>query len=43
MYFQDFSTSSLKGEVAIENKEAVRPSDGLDIYEISERKKWEQK
>ena len=42
---QDFSTSSLQGEVAIENFENVVDDDGdsLSIYQISERKRWEQK
>ena len=43
MFWQDFSTSSLKGEVAIENVEDTMPNDALSIYQISERKKWEQR
>ena len=40
---QDFSTSSLQGEVAIENAEDVVAEDGLSIYQICKRKRWEQR
>lgn len=40
---KDFSTSSMQGEVAIENAEDAVAEDGLSIYQISERKRWEQR
>ena len=42
---QDFSTSSLQGEVALEMRQAVEEmeEDDINIYQISERKRWEQK
>ena len=39
---KDFSTSSLRGEVALEMNEEA-DGDDLDQYQISERKRWEQK
>lgn len=39
---QDFSTSSLQGEVALEMKQ-VMEQDDIRAYQISERKRWEQK
>ena len=39
---QDFATSSLRGEVAIENEEQV-PLDMLEKYTIAERKEWEKR
>lgn len=39
---QDFATSSLKGEVAVEN-EHEEIMEELEVYEISKRKQWEQR
>ena len=39
---QDFATSSLRGEVAVENEE-VNDMDLLDEYTITERKEWEKR
>ena len=41
---QDFSTSSLRGEVAKENEEVIADEGGdLEQYQIVERKQWEQR
>ena len=45
---RDFATSSLKGEVARENLEAMEATDGgeegkLKEYEIANRRRWEVK
>lgn len=40
---QDFATSSLKGEVAVENEEDITDHEQLYVYEIDERKQWEQR
>ena len=40
---QDFSTSSLRGEVAQENEEEGQQGDDLGQYQIVERKQWEQR
>ena len=42
MISQDFSTSSLCGEVAVEMSE-VLVEDNLDMYQINARKIWEQR
>ena len=39
---QDFATSSLKGEVAVENESKEVVND-IEVYEIAERKQWEQR
>ena len=41
-FSQDFATSSLKGEVAVENehKKVIKE---LEVYEIATRKQWEQR
>ncbi|XP_019853235.1 PREDICTED: E3 ubiquitin-protein ligase RNF213-like [Amphimedon queenslandica] len=39
---KDFATSSLKGEVALENKEVLNNDEQLQVYEIDRRKRWEQ-
>jgi hypothetical protein len=39
---RDFSTSSLRGEVALEMNE-LRRERGISTYQISEKKLWEQK
>ena len=39
---QDFATSSLKGEVAVENEDNKELED-LEQYEIVSRKQWEQR
>ena len=41
MFLQDFATSSLKGEVAENEEEAVMGT--LEEYTIAERKEWEKK
>lgn len=41
-FFQDFSTSSLRGEVAQENEE-ITTEDTLGQYQIAKRKQWEQR
>ena len=45
MFFsQDFSTSSLRGEVAKENEEVIEEEgEDLEQYQIVERKQWEQR
>ena len=43
MFIKDFSTSSLKGEVAIENAEETTDLDNLINYQIDDRRKWEQR
>ena len=42
MYSQDFATSSLKGEVAVENEQEENIKE-LEVYEIAQRKQWEQR
>ena len=42
MHVQDFATSSLRGEVAIENEEQDN-MDMLEEYTIAERKEWEKR
>jgi len=36
-------SSSLKGEVAIENSETLNTTDNIGSYQIDHRKKWEQR
>ena len=41
---QDFATSSLKGEVALENAdETIEDAEDLEEYQINDRKHWEQR
>lgn len=40
---KDFATSSLRGEVAVENEEKLDDMEELEKYQIDERKDWEKK
>ena len=42
MLLQDFATSSLRGEVAMENEEEAEMEE-LEEYEIDQRKEWRKK
>ena len=42
MLLQDFATSSLRGEVAMENEEEAEMED-LEEYKIDQRKEWEKR
>ena len=42
MLLQDFATSSLRGEVAMENEEEAEMEE-LEEYKIDKRKEWEKR
>ena len=43
LYTQDFCTSSLKGEVAIESGKDAKGIGIMEKHEIAEEKKWHRK